>query len=396
MDGTMSMATSKNPATPVGSCPAGVVDACIDSAFAMYASAVRASAEYWSSLLNRRATPLDIVGDMVAYGSAASQRNAPRWATPHTIVAEWPLARLRDFSDPHPPADAVPTLLLPPQAGHDSCVVDFAPDQSQVRTALDAGLRRLYSLDWRAATTRTSGAGIDAYLAVVQEAVDRLGGKVNMVGDCQGGWLAVIYAAIRPEALNTLTIAGAPVDFHAGEPLIHDWVKILSPLGFYRALVAANGGVVPGDALLTGFKLLQPEAELDRQLRLLAHVRDQEHVERYRRFEDWFQHTQPIAGEFYLWIVEHLFQRNELVAGQLTVGGGQVDLGAIRCPLYLLAGLSDHITPPPQVFALADFVSTPAADISRRTTGGGHLGLFMGHEALRSQWTPIFAEIAAR
>jgi poly(3-hydroxyalkanoate) synthetase len=141
---------------------------------------------------------------------------------------------------------------------------------------------------------------------------------------------------------------------------------------------------------------MQPEAETDRQLQLLAHIGDVEYTERYRRFEDWFQHTQPIPGAFYLWIVEHLFMRNELVSGELEAHGRRVDLADIRCPLYLLAGAKDHITPPPQVFALADFASTPPQEITRATTSGGHLGMFMGHESLRGHWRPVFADIARR
>jgi poly(3-hydroxybutyrate) depolymerase len=88
--------------------------------------------------------------------------------------------------------------------------------------------------------------------------------------------------------------------------------------------------------------------------------------------------------------------RNELVSGELWAHGRRVDLADIRCPLYLLAGAKDHITPPPQVFALADFASTPANEIARATISGGHLGLFMGHEALRGHWAVIFADIARR
>jgi hypothetical protein len=44
----------------------------------------------------------------------------------------------------------------------------------------------------------------------------------------------------------------------------------------------------------------------------------------------------------------------------------------------LLAGIKDHITPPEQVWALADLVATPAGHISRELVDGGHLGLFMG------------------
>jgi poly(3-hydroxybutyrate) depolymerase len=404
MDGTMTMTpettpTVRPPLAP-GTWPQGIVDTGVESLFEMYGSFVRSAADYYSALQARSASPLDVMADILEWAAAVAGRTPPSWTTPHEIIAEWPIARLRDFSVPHASAAAAdPLLLLPPQAGHDSCIVDYAPGQSQVRTALEAGLGRVFTLDWRGATAATKDASVEDYLDVIAESIERLGGRVNLVGDCQGGWLAVIYAALHPGTITTLTIAGAPVDFHAGEPLIHDWIRLLSPAGqmdFYRGLVAANGGILPGDALLTGYKLMQPEAEADRQLQLLAHIDDGEHIERYRRFENWFQHTQPIPGAFYLWIVEHLFMGNELVSGELEAHGRRVDLADIRCPLYLLAGAKDHITPPPQVFALADYASTPAEEITQATTSGGHLGLFMGHESLRGHWASVFADIARR
>ncbi|MDQ2757696.1 MAG: DUF3141 domain-containing protein [Actinomycetota bacterium] len=378
--------------------PPGITHAAVDSAFGLYGAALRGVTDYVTGALGRRASAPDMAGDVLGWLTTMSQRTPPRWASEHTIAAEWPIARLRDFSSTHP-VETVPTLFLPPQAGHDSCIVDYDPQQSQVMTAKASGLTRVFSLDWVGATDATKNAGIEDYLAVMVETVDRLGGRVNLVGDCQGGWLAVIYTALYPETVNTLTIAGAPVDFHAGEPLIHDWMRVLSPkrdLAFYRHLVRSNGGVLPGGVLLAGFITMQPDNELDRQLQLLAHIHEPAHVERYRTFENWFQHTQPIPGAFYLWIVEHLFQNNELIAGTLSVGGRTVDLGRITCPLYLLAGETDHITPPPQVFALADYVGSDPESVTRRQTTGGHLGLFMGREALRDHWSPLFGEIAAR
>ena len=62
-------------------------------------------------------------------------------------------------------------------------------------------------------------------------------------------------------------------------------------------------------------------------------------------------------------------------------------------PLNLLAGETDHITPPDQVFALAAYASTPAADVVRRVSPGGHLGLFMGHEALSEHWPPLLESV---
>jgi poly(3-hydroxybutyrate) depolymerase len=288
--------------------------------------------------------------------------------------------------------------VLPPQAGHDSCIVDYSPAQSQMKVILAAGLERAFSLEWIGATAETRDAGIDDYLAFVERSIEHIGGPVNLIGDCQGGWLAAIYAALHPEHVNTLTLAGAPIDFQDGEPVIHDWVQALGndDLAFYRWVVEQGGGVLKGEHMLNGFILIKPENEVAKQMQLLTHLHDAEHLERHHHFETWFKHVQDIPGAFYLWIVEHLFMANGLVEGTLEIAGERVDLARIDCPLFLLGGARDHITPPAQVFAAADHVSTPSADIEKHVNSGGHLGLFMGSDALREHWPPILAAVFAR
>lgn len=392
------MSTTVLPSAGLGSGGSGVVRAGTHAGLDVLDALLRGSVDYFVSATDRGATPFEMGLDALDWWNTAMCRDAPSWASPNRIVGDWPIARLRDFSTrAGARSDVVPTLILPPQAGHDSCIVDYAPGQSQVLTARAAGLSRIYSLDWVGATPATKDASIVDYLEVLRDAVERLGGRVNLVGDCQGGWLAVIYAALHPDTLHTLTIAGAPIDFHAGDALIHDCVQALAPggdLSFYEAVVHANGGVLPGEFLLGGFMAMRPHGEVDRQLQLLAHLHDADYVQRYQRFERWFQHNQPIPGAFYLWIVEHLFQNNEMIRGELVVGEEVVDLARITCPLYLLAGASDHITPAEQVYALADHAGTPAGQVTQRLSNGGHLGLFMGHEALDLHWQSIFTQIA--
>jgi poly(3-hydroxybutyrate) depolymerase len=378
-------------------CPPSFEDIALEDGFAAWAALTRSVGDYWSAALARGATPFDLAREWGRWLEVSTARERPSWSTPHEIVFEAPVARLRDFSTSGSRARTLPTLVLPPQAGHDSCIVDYSPQQSQMRTILDAGLSRAFTLDWIGASAQTRDATIDDYLDVVDRAVDHAGGRVNLIGDCQGGWLATIYAALFPERINTLTIAGAPIDFHAGEPVIGAVMERMAPggdLSAYRALVAAGGGTLKGEHMLAGFILIKPDNEVARQAQLLANVHDPEHVARYREFEDWFKHTQDIPGAFYLWIVEHLFRDNELVRGELRVGGKRVDLASISCPLNLLGGAGDHITPPGQVFALAGAASTPEAEVTRRTTSGGHLGLFMGREALGEHWPPLLAQVA--
>jgi poly(3-hydroxyalkanoate) synthetase len=378
--------------------PSAFEEIALTDSMTAWAAAIEGSAAWWAGALRRGATPFEVVTDTVKWWEAMTDRGRPSWSSPHTIVFEAPVARLRDFST-DPEAKVVPTLVLPPQAGHDSCIVDYSPEQSQMGAILEAGLTRAFTLDWIGATPATKNAGIDDYLGVIARSVDHLGGRVNLVGDCQGGWLATIYAALHPEQVNTLTIAGAPIDFHCGEPVIHSALSFFAPggdLGFYRALVAGSGGVLSGESMLAGFILIKPDNEVGRQVQLLAHINDEAHLARYREFEDWFKHTQAIPGAFYLWIVEHLFRDNELIAGELEIGGERVDLSRITAPLYLLAGATDHITPPAQVFALAEHAGTPAEHVTRATTSGGHLGLFMGHEALAEHWPPLLRSVYER
>jgi poly(3-hydroxyalkanoate) synthetase len=368
----------------------------LDAAVETWSAAFTGLTDYWAGAIADGHLPADVAADGLRWWRLMADRRPPRWASPHEIVRRTPLTRLRDFTPPGA-ADVVPTLVLPPQAGHDSCIVDYSATQSQIQTIGAAGLERLFSLDWVGVTDETKDATMGDYLAEVHAAVEHAGhgGPVNLVGDCQGGWLATIYAALHPERVNTLTIAGAPIDFHAGNALIHESVEALSDerLSFFRNLVAHGNGVLKGEYLLGGFIVIKPENEVGKQVQLLAHVRDPDHVERYRDFEDWFKHTQDIAGPFYLWLVEHLFRDNELIRGELSVDDRPVDLARIACPVNLLAGATDHITPPAQVFALADAVSTPAARITRHTTSGGHLGLFMGTEALREHWPAVMASV---
>lgn len=376
------------PPVPSPSLTSGLFDSWLEGC----AAAVDGLSRCWTTTLERGPAALNVP----RWLATATDRRPPSWTTPHEIVEETPLARLRDFSVSG--RAVVPTLVLPPQAGHDSCIVDYSAEQSQIRTILAAGLERAFSLDWKGATRATKDASIEDYLDTVDRAVAHCGGRVNLIGDCQGGWLATIYAALHPERINTLTIAGAPIDFHAGEPVIHEIMRRVAPTGelrFYEALVAAGGGVLEGRHMLAGFIMIQPSAEISRQIDLLLNLDDPAHVARYREFEDWFKHTQDVPGAFYLWIVRHLFRDNQLVRGSLQIRGRTVDLARLDMPLNLLAGASDHITPPDQVFALAEHVSTRPELVRRHTSSGGHLGLFMSHEALREHWPRLLADVAS-
>ena len=160
--------------------------------------------DYWHSAMRRRATPFQLGVEALEWMAISGRRDVPEWSSPNTVVVDLPLARLRDFTPPeHARTEVVPTLVLPPQAGHSSTIVDFSPAQSQLGAIRGAGLVRVFSMDWKGATQATKNASIQDYLAVLETAIEHIGGRVNLIGDCQGGWLAVIYAALHPAVSYT-------------------------------------------------------------------------------------------------------------------------------------------------------------------------------------------------
>ena len=140
-----------------------------------------------------------------------------------------------------------------------------------------------------------------------------------------------MYAGPHSEHVNTFTIGGGPLTHMPDSPRSGNGLDCLPDATNSRSTGHLFVSVVVVQRVkhqLTGFKLLE-------------------------------------LGAATLWIIGHLFVHNELARGLLVVDGRQVNLSAVDCPSFLLAGIKDHITPPEQVWALADLVATPRAHIAR-------------------------------
>ena len=311
----------------------------------------------------------------------------PRFATPNTVLLELHTQRLRAFGDAS--AAAVPTLVIAPYAGHSAQIADYQDGQSLVQTLLAAGHARVLVTDWKSATLDMKDYDIDNYLAELNVCIDDVGGRVNLVGLCQGGWMAAMYTARFPERVPALVLAGAPIDTHAGDGPLKRMVEAAPP-GFYEELVALGGGLMRGRVMLRGWKNMHPDEQyVDKYVRLYEHIDDPEYLSKTEAFSAWYEHTIDLPGRWYLQAINELFKQNRLAAGRFVGLGRQLSLRDIRCPLYLLAGESDDITPKEQVFAAENLVSTPRQDIVKAVAPGGHIGLFMGSRPLRQFWPQI-------
>ena len=115
----------------------------------------------------------------------------PDWATPNRVMHEDASHRLRLFGQNPSPGDQPPVLVIPPEVNQ-SYIVDFAPRQSLVATTLSRGFPTVAALEWQTATPETAARDIDHSIADILDAVERLGGRVHLLGVCQGGWESAI------------------------------------------------------------------------------------------------------------------------------------------------------------------------------------------------------------
>jgi poly(3-hydroxybutyrate) depolymerase len=313
----------------------------------------------------------------------------PPWATKNRVLLELDTMRLRDFSPPGSKPERPPVLIDAPYAGHSSTIADFGTGQSLVETLQAGGLAQVLVTDWKGATPAMKDFGIDRYLADINVAVDDLGGTVDLIGLCQGGWMSAMFAARFPGKVRSLVLAGAPIDTDAGNGAIKNLAHTL-PLSFYEEMVAAGGGLMLGQTMLAGWKGMNPEEQyLGKYLELYEHIEDKNYIERTEAFERWYENPVDLPGVYYLQAIQQIFKENRLAKGQFVALGKRVSLKDVVCPAYLLAGSEDDITTKEQVFDAEKYLGTPKGQIVKKLAAGGHIGLFMGKKTLTECWPEI-------
>jgi poly(3-hydroxyalkanoate) synthetase len=317
------------------------------------------------------------------------------WSTANNVIYENQTLRLRHFPNRRKKGEKRPVLVLPPQAGHHSNLADYSAAQSLVRVFHQYGYD-VYVCNWLSATPEYKDLGMNDYIRLTDEAVDQIRErtgvyKIHMVGQCQGGWQSAIYTSLHQDKISTLVTAAAPIDLQAAPSEIVDNAQL--PDEFFEFLVARGNGLMNGKFILWGFKNMQAEEHYVRKyFRLWQMIQDgdEDAIKRFIYFENWYEYTQYLPGRFYLDIIKHIFKGNKLTKpGSFSLDGVPVDLRNITCPIIIMAGKKDHITPPPQAFALKNLVSTPPDDVIEILTEGGHIGTLMGTEALREDWTAV-------
>lgn len=307
------------------------------------------------------------------------------WASPNTISLELGTMSLRNFSAR---TEGRATLICAPYALHGATIADFAAGHSVVERLRQCGLSRLFVTEWRSATPHMRYFTIDNYLADLNVAVDELGPQVDLIGLCQGGWLALVYAARFPSKVRRLVLVGAPVDIAAAKSSLSNFAADV-PLNSFHELVRLGEGIVHGQQMLGLWGMSHGPNEADATLQAGEAIEPSEREALVERFRQWHAETVDLPGSFFLQVVEWLFKENRIAEGRFVALGQNIDLSRLIAPIYLLAGSGDEVVSVDQLFAAARLVGTRGEHVVKMTEACGHLSLFLGTEVLGRAWPDI-------
>jgi poly(3-hydroxybutyrate) depolymerase len=311
----------------------------------------------------------------------------PEPATTNTVLLDLRTMLFRDYSIAG--ARGLPSVVIAPYAGHSAMIADYHVGQSLIETLIANGLDRVFLTDWKSATQDMKDLEIDQYLAELNVCIDDLGGRVNLVGLCQGGWMSAMYAARFAGKVVSLVLAGAPIDTNAGDGPVKRMAHTY-PATFYDELVASGGGLMRGETMLRGWKNMHPEEHyVQSHIDLYEHINDPAYLKKEEIFERWYENPIDLPGRWYMQAIVQLFKENRFAKGTFVGLGHRLNLKDVTCPVYLLAGESDDITTREQVFDAEKLLGTNQDEIRKQLVPGGHIGLFMGARTLTQTWPGI-------
>jgi polyhydroxyalkanoate synthase subunit PhaC len=268
--------------------------------------------------------------------------------TPGAVVFRNELLELIQYTPTTPNVRKRPLVITPPQINK-YYALDLSPDKSMVRFLLDSGLQ-VFCVSWRNPTAAHREWGLDTYVAALDEAVDvarDLTGSddISMMGSCSGGITSTAYFATLGSAeqqkIRNMVLAVCLLDPNtAGESAFG---CLMTPETMHAAKEASRlRGMVDGHELA----------------RMFAWMRPNDLVWNYW-VNNYLLGNQPPAFDILYWNADttrlpaglhgdylDLYFTNPFVnTGKLALNGKTIDMSKIKVDSYVVAGVTDHITP---------------------------------------------------
>ena len=241
----------------------------------------------------------------------------------------------------------IPQLTIPPQINK-MYINDLSPEKSIIKWQVDNGLQT-FVISWRNPSKEQGVWGMDDYIASCEEAltvVSNITGskKVNVSAGCSGGQTASVLAsklaATKNDVLGSLTLMVCvlhpkPTDIEAGSLVSENGLQLARQR-------AAKQGIIKADDLARGFAWLRPNDLIwNYVINNYLLGMDPPAFDVLFWNSDATNLSSTLMGDF-LTLYETLAFSTP---GETEMAGHMVDLTKVTSDLFILGGVTDHITP---------------------------------------------------
>jgi polyhydroxyalkanoate synthase len=268
--------------------------------------------------------------------------------TPGAVVFRNELLELIQYTPTTPRVWKRPLVVTPPQINK-YYALDLSPDKSMIRFLLDSGIQP-FCVSWRNPTEVNRDWGLDTYVAALDEAVDvarEITGSedVSMMGSCSGGITSTAYFATLGSAtqrkIRNIVLAVCLLDPNTADESAFGC--LMTPETMLAAKETSRlRGIVDGHELA----------------RMFAWMRPNDLIWNYW-VNNYLLGNQPPAFDILYWNADttrlparlhgdylDLYFTNPFVnSGKLSLNEKIVDMTKVKADSYVVAGVTDHITP---------------------------------------------------
>ena len=297
----------------------------------------------------------NFVGDLVRNGGLPAQVDTRNFAvgknlatTPGAVVLRTDVMELIQYQPLTEQVHKRPLLIAPPQINK-FYVFDLAPEKSIVRYCLNGGLQT-FVVSWKNPTGAERGFGLETYIAALEQAVDAMReitgyDDVNIWGSCSGGITTSAFLAHLAAR---------------GEAKVHSATVAVCLLDMTMAQSTTAGLFVTADSIAAAKNASQLSGVVEGQelARMFAWMRPNDLIWNYW-VNNYLLGNTPPAFDVLYWNNDttrlparlhadflDLIGANPFVnPGRLAVRGIPLDMARVDLDSYVVAGLSDHITP---------------------------------------------------
>ena len=291
--------------------------------------------------------------------------------SPGAVVHRTEMMELIQYAPATAQVHATPFLMIPPQINK-AYVNDLSPDKSIMRYLAAGGIQP-FMVSWRNPTAEHADWGLEDYVQSLIEAIDVIceitkSRTVNVSGACSGGiTTAVLLSKLAAEGDKRINSASLMVCVLDPQRNDSETGALISEHGIELARRrSAKAGILEGSSLSRTFAWLRPNDLIwNYVINNYLHGEDPPAFDVLFWNNDSTNLTASLHSD-YLRIFEKQPFSNP---GTIDIAGHKVDLSKVTQDCFIVAGVTDHITPWKACYRVAGLLGSPNVEFVLSQSG---------------------------